>query len=393
MHSGSNGQQRWRILVALLVYNGEAFVRPCLASLARLDNTKHDIDVLILDDASPAPGWSDRCQELAASYGFGYYRTPRNLGIPRNMNLGLLYAESAKYDAVLLLNSDTVVPKNLVNAVTDPLVGDSSISSVTAWSNNVSVYSIPSEFNEKLAESNELVDWISAQLENEFRGQIIDIPSAMGFAMCVPTSVIGQVGIMDPVFGRGYSEEIDWCLRTHIDGYRSVLALSCFVYHAGSGINKAEGLIGGDDRLVQAHQAIIDTRYPLYMSHVDTFMASELPQKSSERAVRAIVVQAARERGYCVDVGWLAHRDGNELDVRFVVEPDGPVRALRGFYAGFEYRQEYEGGALQALEEIVGTPPREVRLRDQGPHSEAVVQEVSRTMIPVRPARYQERVF
>ena len=46
---------------------------------------------------------------------------------------------------------------------------------------------------------------------------------------------------MDPVFGRGYSEEIDWCLRSHTMGYHSVLAPSCFVYHAGSGITEGGG--------------------------------------------------------------------------------------------------------------------------------------------------------
>ncbi len=51
-------------------------------------------------------------------------------------------------------------------------------------------------------------------------------------------------------------------------GYRSVLAPSCFVYHAGSGITEAEGIIGDGDKIVHAHQAIIDERYPLYRSQL-----------------------------------------------------------------------------------------------------------------------------
>ena len=38
MPSGSDPS--WRVLVALLVYNGEEFVVPCLSSLARLEPGK-----------------------------------------------------------------------------------------------------------------------------------------------------------------------------------------------------------------------------------------------------------------------------------------------------------------------------------------------------------------
>ncbi len=267
---------RWGVLVALLVYNGEELVRPCLSSLSRLDGP-HQVDVLILDDASPAPGWSERCSALAADLGFGYYRTPRNLGIPRNMNLGLLHTMDLSYDAVILLNSDTVVPTNLVSALVDPLLGDHAVSSATAWSNSVSIYSLDNYapgFSSGNPRSRSI--GFSRRLEAEFSGQTFVIPSAVGFAMAIPTAAIADVGLMDPVFGRGYSE-IDWCLRSHGLGYRSVLAPSCFVYHAGSGVNKVEGLVGGAGDLAHAHQAIIDARYPLYGAQIGAYWASSVP--------------------------------------------------------------------------------------------------------------------
>ena len=246
----SGPEPSWRVLVALLVYNGEEFVGPCLNSLTRLESGAHSVDVLVLDDASPAPGWSERCCEMAYAMEFGYYRTPRNLGIPRNMNLGLLRAADAGYDAVVLLNADTIVPANMIPTLVRPLIQDPSISSVTAWSNNSSVYSIPNDDPDRLAELPEIINWVSERLDEEFGGEVIPIPSAVGFCMAIPASVIKDVGLMDPVFGRGYSEEIDWGLRSHALGYHSVLAPSCFVYHAGSGITKAEGIIGESDRAV-----------------------------------------------------------------------------------------------------------------------------------------------
>src|SRR3984957_4863267 len=272
----SGAEPSWRILVALLVYNGEEFVGPCLSSLARLETGSHSADVLVLDDASPAPGWSERCREMATDLGFGYNRTPRNLGIPRNMNLGMLRAVDAGYDAVILLNSDTILPSNLIPTLVRPLIEDDSVSSATAWSNNASVYSIPNSDPDNLGDHPEIIDWISALMDEEFDGQAIPIPSGVGFCMAIPTRVIRDVGLMDPVFGRGYSEEIDWCLRSHTMGYKSVLAPSCFVYHAGSGITKAEGLIGDGDHIVHAHQAIIDERYPLYSSQLTALFSSSI---------------------------------------------------------------------------------------------------------------------
>src|SRR5207248_9225574 len=81
-----------RVLLAVLVYNGQDFVPRCLESARRVMDHTDGAGVLILDDCSPEPGWSDKLRELCDSLDIGYYRSPRNLGIPRNMNLGLLRA-------------------------------------------------------------------------------------------------------------------------------------------------------------------------------------------------------------------------------------------------------------------------------------------------------------
>lgn len=385
----------WRVLVALLVYNGEEFVGPCMDSLVALDPGEHEVDVLVLDDASPAPGWSERCRSAAESKGFGYYRTPRNLGIPRNMNLGMLRALDAGYDAVILLNSDTVLPRNLVATLVGPLIEDRSISSTTAWSNNVSIYSLPNELPDRLGADAELVSWLSEQMELEFDGQTIPVPSGVGFCMALPTAVIDRVGLMDPLFGRGYSEEIDWCLRSHGDGFSSVLAPSCFVYHAGSGITRAEGMIGDGDHIVHAHQSIIDQRYPRYHSELVAFGASKVTEGLKERGLQAIVRAAARERGYRVEVSRLSHRTGDEGRVRFVVEPDAVVPVLSGWYEGFRADFAIEaGGVIPTVTSIVGMPPEEIRIFSRGLTSDHMVRDLGDVKAStVRQPAYRESVF
>jgi GT2 family glycosyltransferase len=385
-----------RILVALLVYNGEPFVGPCLSSLARLDPGIHTADVLVLDDASPNPGWSDHCREMTTDFGFGYYRTPRNLGIPRNMNLGMLRAVEAGYDAVVLLNSDTIVPANLIPTLVRPLLDDASLSSTTAWSNNSSLYSIPNSQPDYLADNPEFIDWISKQVNEEFDGEAIPVPAGVGFCMMIPTRIIKEVGLMDPVFGRGYSEEVDWCLRSHTMGYTSALAPSCFVYHAGSGITKAEGLVGDGDRTVDAHQAIIDQRYPLYDSQIHALLDSGVIDDTRERASQRIITAAARERGYRLETSRL-HQNPDDRDVvRFRIDPDGSAPVITSTFEGFDANFAVgEGGVLSTVQSIVGQPPQEIRIFDHGRAATELVADAGRsgTTPVLHRTPYRERVF
>jgi GT2 family glycosyltransferase len=394
MPSGS--ETSWRVLVALLVYNGEEHVGPCLTSLALLKPSAHSVDVLVLDDASPAPGWSERCREMTEALGFGYYRTPRNLGTPRNMNLGMLRAVDAGYDAVVLLNAATIVPANMIPKLLRPLMEDALISSSTAWSNNSGVYSIPNSDPEHLAEVPELVDWISERMDEEFDGQPIPVPSGVGFCMAMPTHVIRDVGLMDPVFGRGYSGGIDWCLRSQTLGYHSVLAPSCFVYHAGSGTTKVGGSIRDGDRIVQAHQAIISERYPLYLSQLVAAPESSILNGMRERGLRRIIISAARENGYRLETSHLHQNAGDTDVVRFRIDPDGEAPVIAAAFEGFEAHFAVgEGGVLPTVESIVGQPPREIRIFDRGRAASELEAEVARSgTIPVlHRAPYWERVL
>ena len=233
-------------------------------------------------------------------------------------------------------------------------------------------------------------------MDEEFDGQPIPVPSGVGFCMAMPTTIINEVGLMDPVFGRGYSEEIDWCLRSHTMGYHSVLAPSCFVYHAGSGITKVEGLVGEGDHIVHAHQAIIDQRYPLYHSQLIALTASSIIDGMRERGENRIVISAARRNGYRLETSRLNQGPDDVDVVRFRVDPDGASPMISAAYEGFEAAFAVgEGGVLPTVEAIVGQPPREIRIFDRGRVSHEIESEVGKTgSIPVLcRSPYRERVF
>jgi len=191
-----------RTLVGVLVYGGAEFVPECLDSAARLV-VPGEVDVLVLDDCSPDVEWSRTIAERCAASGIGYYRSPRNMGIPRNMNLALLRAVAERYDYVAVTNSDVIFPSNLVPAMVATAQSDPAIASVTAWSNEASSFSIENVDPSGTFVSTESVDRVSTLFERHFRGRAVDLPVGVGFCMLMPVPMVDTVGLFDPIFGRG----------------------------------------------------------------------------------------------------------------------------------------------------------------------------------------------
>lgn len=302
------------MLLAVTFYNGRSFARRTMESIAGLEHAGFALDLLILDDASPEPGFSDHLAGLCAEFGATYYRTPRNLGIPRNVNLGLATAQRLQYDYVVISNSDVIYAKNALSVMLDVVSESATAASVTAWSTNVDPYSLPNG-TELFPETQDIADEIGTALRSEFGGRTLRIPAGISFAMMVPVSVLGTVGLMDPVFGRGYGEESDWSARATAAGYEHLLAQGAFVYHAGRGSTLAAGVVSGKDIADWQNQRIVDHRSPMFRWSVDGFLRSGDLEMASVAAVRALIVSAAANHGYAVVD---AMRDWQDIDSEVV---------------------------------------------------------------------------
>ena len=357
-----------RVLLAITVYNGEAFVGRTLDSALHIDEGDAQVDVLVLDDCSPAPGFSQRLAEMCESRGILYYRSPRNLGIPRNVSLAMLTAVQQGYDHVVISNSDVLYPRNIITQLLRA-VAHEGVGSVTAWSNNVSMYSLPNADPDRFLADQDRVDWVSETLAGHYEDAAMDIPAGISFCMIVPTSVVEEVGVMDPVFGRGYCEETDWSLRSIAAGYRVALAPGTFVYHAGRGSNLEAGLVSHEHTSVPENEAILDLRYPLFRGQVAAFAASGMLAQARLHGVAAFMQRAGTEIGYTIDAGWLPPSDTAEELVRCTVAPDGLGGAIAMDYLGFRHVvDDIDAFAVaDSLKEFFGgRAPSAVTLRDRG---------------------------
>jgi GT2 family glycosyltransferase len=373
------GSDARRVLLAILVYNGQEFVPRCLESARRVANQTPGVDVLVLDDCSPEPGWSEKLRELCEDLAIGYYRSPRNLGIPRNMNLGLLRGRTGGYDHVVILNSDVVLPTNLAEVLAGVADCNERVGSVTAWSNACSVYSLPNADSYQYLRDPGVVDWVSEVLGGEFGPAGVEIPAAVGFCMLIPTATIEEVGLFDPVFGRGYCEELDWCLRAQSRGFRNLLASNVFVYHQGSGSTRDAGLLGAGETTVSAHEQIIDWRYPLFRQQVQAFLSSDIPSKMRGDGLRRIVSCAAEQRGYDIETALSTNQPRVVNQVQIFIPEGTRVDRVVGRYIGFEAEFPLSPGesVLDTLKALFGRGPERILLYGRGDISRRLADEAA----------------
>jgi GT2 family glycosyltransferase len=357
---------RPRILHCITVYNGRAFVPAAIESALRFDKTDADIDILILDDASPEPGWSEELAAFCRQRDVMYYRTPRNLGIPRNVSLGMLTAVKRGYDYVVISNSDVIYPATLMSAML-PVARQKGVGSVTAWSNNVSVYSLPNLDPNQHLKDQGVVDWLHATLNGHFGDAAMDIPAGISFCIMIPIDVVKDVGIMDPCFGRGYCEETDWSLRSLAAGYRICLAPGTFVFHHGRGSNLDAGIVSPNATTVPGNEAIIDLRYPQFRQQVEGFIHSGILARAHEDALSHIMRSAAQQFGYSLEVGPVAGNGTNENNVRVCLSPGGYSSsaqvAFRGFRLDIPFDPSDAGASVRAYFE---REPSNINVFDRG---------------------------
>lgn len=384
---------RRRVLLAITAYNGRDFLERTLRSALRIDTSSADLEIVVFDDASPEEGFGEWLAELCSSLGIGYYRTPRNLGIVRNVNLGLLYGRDQEHDFVIISNSDVIYPENLLTGMIAVADSDETIGSVTAWSNNVSVYSLPNEYPDRMLADQTTVDLVSRALNAHYGTGAVDVPAGISFCILIPRRVLAEVGLMDPVFGRGYCEETDWTLRSKARGYRIALAPGVFVYHAGQGSTLAAGLLSEGHSTVPANEAILGMRYPLFRGQVEAFLNSSTLDELSLWGASVVIRAAVKERGYRVDVGGLPRESDSDDDVRVTLDVTGvtgaPVARFRGFTVPIGHPELRDLDAVLAF--FDGQKPTEVVLHDAGPTRSSLLRGTEGVRL-VDQVAYPERV-
>ena len=200
--------------------------------LARLPETvAPDQAVVVINDGSDDPGIERILKAFQTRMPNAKVQEhTENLGFVAAANTGLKQLPADHH--AILLNSDTLPPDNWVPRLLAPIEKDRNVASVCPLSNSAEILSIPRPGIESELDS-VLVDNLD-RIARNLVSRHVELPTGIGFCLALNRHFIDKIGFFDPAFGRGYGEEVDWCLRAKAAGGRNVAATNLFVGHAGS---------------------------------------------------------------------------------------------------------------------------------------------------------------
>jgi GT2 family glycosyltransferase len=296
--------------VVIPVYGGREATLACLdAVLATVDDAT---GIVVVDDASEDAALVAALDALAEAGSITLVRNAANQGFVASVNSGL--AVNPAHDAVLL-NSDTRVYDDWLARLRAAAYRDPAVGTVTPLSNQGSIASYPRAQGAAIEPQDAAA--LHALAAATHSGIHAEIPVGVGHCLYVRRDCLREVGALDTaVFGLGYGEETDFCLRARRRGWSHRLAADVFVYHAG-------GLSFGGRRgaLWERSQRLLNLRHPGFDRHIASFLAQDplmrLRRALDERRLLAF-------EGRCVLLVTLALTGGVE---RFVTERCREVRA------------------------------------------------------------------
>ena len=269
--------------IIIPVYRGRDETLACIRSV--LETVGPDVRVIVIDDASPEAELSRDLAALAASGAITLLVNEVNLGFPKTVNRGLALSKSRALSQdrarsggrdVVLLNSDTLVYGDWLDRLQTAAYSAADIGTVTPLSNDADILSYPSK-SETASRSDDGLPmsgpdhWAAlhglASRCND--GGLVEIPTAVAFCSFIRHDCLAETGALETeLFGPGYGEENDFCMRSRRLGWRHMAATDVFVAHIG-------GHSFGRRRLPLAARNLkaLNKRHPGYDALVQRFLA------------------------------------------------------------------------------------------------------------------------
>lgn len=265
------------LVVIIPVYGDVNVTIECIESVIR-SRDKLFYDILIVNDKSPIDDMDEQLNNYSKVDGLTILKNKNNLGFPSTVNRGVRYSKDSD---VIILNSDTIVPFGWADRLNKQAYSKSNIATVTPMSNNASIFSFPKSPQGSELSSDMTIDEID-KIFNEENSEInVEVPVGHGFCLYIKRSCIDSIGYFDEIlFGRGYSEEVDYCLRARENGLINIAATDVFVGHVG-GVSFSED--SNSEKL--AKRKIIKKKYPLYFKEINKFIFNDPLKQYREKAI------------------------------------------------------------------------------------------------------------
>jgi GT2 family glycosyltransferase len=259
----------------------------CAESLARHVNPRHRVTV-VLDGPQPDDVFRTLDRLRASGLDLRVEQHDRIHGFVISCNRGMRGSERD----VVLLNSDTRVTEGWLDRLAAAAYSDPKIATVTPFSNNASICSVPVMLAENTIPAGHDVDSLAALVAGVSRADYPRIPTGVGMCLYIKRQVLDEIGLFDEAFGPGYGEEVDFCLRAAARGYVHVLDDATYIFHEGS---RSFG-VRSRARIWRAEQRL-RFRYPHYRASIADFLRRDPLASSRERVGAAVGQRSSASSG------------------------------------------------------------------------------------------------
>lgn len=209
-----------KVSIIIPIYNALDEVKLLLKSIC--DNLNFELSEVILVNDFSNNDTSDYLKDFVIkNKNFILLNNDKNLGFVKTCNKGM---NVAKGDIIVLLNSDTLIPKEFAERIIKCFDSDKNIGVASP------VRTFGGQFAIKMPK-----DWSLEQANQYLRKKhkciYPRIPSAEGCCFCIRKTVLEKQGYLDEVYGKGYHEEVDFAYRANTNGWKNVLIDDLYIYH------------------------------------------------------------------------------------------------------------------------------------------------------------------
>ena len=250
------------------VYKGPAEFRACLHSLQR--GLPAWARIVVIDDGTRDAALCKALDAAASKRQITLLRHKQNRGYPSACNTAMRHAlarGNGGHD-VVLLNSDTIVPKGWLESLAETAYSAPDIGSCTPFSNDASVLSYPRIDAVNPVPTAAETERLNKLFRRANGNSSVDICSAVGFCMYIRRDCLAEVGLFrEDLFAQGYGEENDWSLRAYWFGWRHVASLGTFVAHsAGASFGRVR------TALLRRNMLVLNRLHPGYDAFTGEFI-------------------------------------------------------------------------------------------------------------------------
>jgi GT2 family glycosyltransferase len=272
------------------VYNGREFLDGLLSSIVK--NTSLPYRLLLANDKSSDPLMSGYLKEFKKDHpevNVTILENEENLGFVKTVN----QLAALTQNHFVILNTDTEVPPHWLERLMYPILTHENIASTTPFSNAGVICSFPN-----FLEDNPMFEDMDLEILDSFFQYVnpektdVEVPTGVGFCMGINKNVYDRIGMFDEVFGKGYGEENDWCMRAMEAGYKNIIAPNLFIYHKHGGSFPSEE----KKQLSEKNLELLGIMHPDYFSRVADFIQRD-PLKDLRTLLKIkILSQAGKPR-------------------------------------------------------------------------------------------------